>query len=83
MKGMNVQNIFTAISILEKMSMAGCGSNCVYTVPVNTVMTLLNDFPLCLGLDELYRQMRVSQETLRCCTTWIQTIQCFQGQNKL
>lgn len=32
-------------------------------------MTLLNDFPMCLGLDELYRQMRMCQDTLRCCTT--------------
>lgn len=29
---------------------------------LNTVMTLLNDFPMCLELDELYRQMRMCQD---------------------
>lgn len=29
---------------------------------LNTVMTLMNDFPMCLGLDDLYRQMRMCQD---------------------
>lgn len=76
MKGMTLKHrlytdYFAAIPLSSEIFCPlGFGRE-VYAVLMlgNTVMTLLNDFPMCLGLDELYRQMRMCQETLRCCTT--------------
>lgn len=47
------------------------GTDLKFKTALNTVMTFLNGFPMCLGLDELYRQMRMCQDVAQ--LHWIQS----------